>query len=362
MTNRRSVATAALLLAAAIAGCGASAGSNAVAPPPPSPTTPVKGTLRMFTYADTVVPALLSPFKAANPALSVESATFASDQEAAAKLAGGFQADVVEVCLDEMQPLLARKLLRPINTAGITDWNQLEPVFAKAPGVVQGGKTYIVPLSSGPHGLIYNTKVFPHGVSSYAALFDPSLKGRVALDAGGTLTAIGDTALALGYRNPMSLTNAEVAKVGAYLQAHHDQFRAYASTDADSVNLMKSGEVVLMDGGRGTAQAMQADGVPVKWVGPSGSTVSWVCGLAITNQAANLPAAYRVINYYLSPRAQAINAAQGYVVTNKRALPLVPVQYRATADPSSIARTIPESEPANFANYERVFQAVLAGG
>ena len=62
---------------------------------------------------------------------------FGSNQEAAAKLAGGFEADVVEVCLDEMSPLTARNLLRPLDPTGITDWDEL--VFRDSPGVVEGG-------------------------------------------------------------------------------------------------------------------------------------------------------------------------------------------------------------------------------
>ncbi len=72
--------------------------------PPKDPDAPVSGTLRVFAYQDTVADDLLDPFRKQNPNLDVKTASFGSDEEAAAKLAGGFKADVVEVCLDEMQP------------------------------------------------------------------------------------------------------------------------------------------------------------------------------------------------------------------------------------------------------------------
>jgi spermidine/putrescine transport system substrate-binding protein len=59
----------------------------------------VSGTLRTFTYDDTIAPDLFDDFKKENPDLDVQSATFDSDSEAAAKLAGGFRADVVEELL-----------------------------------------------------------------------------------------------------------------------------------------------------------------------------------------------------------------------------------------------------------------------
>ncbi len=48
---------------------------------------------------------MLDPFREANPDLELKTASFNSNKAAAAKLAGGFEADVVEVCADEMEPL-----------------------------------------------------------------------------------------------------------------------------------------------------------------------------------------------------------------------------------------------------------------
>ncbi len=116
---RLPVRALALLLAGALTACGGTGGEQAgVAEAPADPEAPATGTLSVFAYQDTVTDALLDPFREANPDLEVRTATFGSNQEAATKLAGGFEADVVEVCLDEMSPLTARNLLRPLDTAG----------------------------------------------------------------------------------------------------------------------------------------------------------------------------------------------------------------------------------------------------
>src|SRR5436309_704676 len=81
---------------------GSGGGTQAVAPPPKSPEATASGTLHVFTYEDTVAPDLMKPFERQNPDLNVETASFGSDEEAAAKLGGGFRADVIESCLDEM--------------------------------------------------------------------------------------------------------------------------------------------------------------------------------------------------------------------------------------------------------------------
>jgi spermidine/putrescine transport system substrate-binding protein len=360
---RRLAQVASILLACgALAACGgddAEGPSGDVAPAPADPEAEVSGELRVFAYEDTVTDELLDPFREANPDLDVRTATFNSNQQAAAKLAGGFEADVVEVCLDEMRPLQARGLLRPLDTGGVPDWDDL--VFTEAEGVRDGENVYVVPLSAGPQGLIYNTEEVPDGVDSFADLFDAEFADRVALEGDYSLPPIAETALALGIEDPMNLTPEQLDEVQAYLEDNRDQFRALWRSDSDLVNLFKSGEVVLADGGPGIAQRMRDAGVPVEWVAPSEGALSWVCGLSITTDAANTDAAYALINWQASPEAQAIRAEGGYVVTNPEAMSVVPEKYQATADPATLQTAIAETEPPRFDQWTRAFEEFQAG-
>jgi spermidine/putrescine-binding protein len=350
-----------LALLALVAGCG---GERTVtqAPAPASPEQPATGTLRIFSYDDTVAKPMINPFKKANPGVTLKIATFDSNQEAAAKLRAGFKADIVNVCLDEMQPLIKANLLRPIDTTGVKAWNDLTPTLRNAKGVTIDGKVYVVPNSAGPQGLIYNTKALPQGIDSFKDLFDPSLKGRVTMDGGNALTPIAETALAMGMKDPMSLTDDQVGQVKDYMLAHRDQFRTFSSSDPDMVNLFKSGEVVASDGGRGTVQELLDAHVPVKYVKPVEGQLSWVCGFGITRDATNLNAAYRLINWYTSPKGQATLAHGGFVISNPKAIPLVPAKFKSTADPSSIDGAIAEAEPDNFSVWTRAWQEIKAAG
>ncbi len=347
----------ALLGGALVAGCGNS-GNSALAPAPKDPEGPATGTLRVFAYGDTVPDEMLDPFRDANPDLNVEVATFDSNKAAAAKLAGGFEADVVEVCTDEMQPLLARNLIRPLDPDGVADFDKI--AFSDAEEVRNAaGEVLFVPASAGPHGLIVNTEALPAGADSYAALFDPAYAGQVALEA-TPLTAIAASAMAIGLDDPMNLTDEEVEQAKQNLLDNRDNFRAFAESDASMVNLFKSGEVYLADGGRGTAMAMADDGLAVEWVAPSEGALSWVCGLAISSKAENIPAAYELINYYASPEAQAISAEMGFVAMNPDALPFVSAKFKESADPSNLETAIAQTEPENVEIYDRAWQEVLA--
>jgi spermidine/putrescine-binding protein len=355
---RGAIATAAAAALLALAGCGSGGGTSEVAPPPEDPDAPVSGTLRIFAYGDTVPDEMLDPFREANPDLELKVATFDSNKAAAAKLAGGFEADVVEVCTDEMAPLLARGLIRPLDPRGVAEFDKL--AFSDKQEVRnEAGEVLFVPASAGPHGLIVDTAAIPEGVDSYNDLFDPAYAGDVALEA-TPLTAIAITAMALGADDPTNLTDEEVEEAKQYLLDNRDNFRAFAESDSSMVNLFKSGEVVLADGGRGTTQAMVDDGLPVEWVAPKEGALSWVCGLAITSKAQNIPAAYKLINYYASPEAQAISGDMGFVAMNPDAMPLVSKDYRETADPRTLETAIATTEPPNAEVYERAWQEVLA--
>ena len=359
MTIKRGLATAgaAALLTAGLAACGSTTGDSSTAEAPANPAAPVSGTLRTFTYSDTIAPHLLEPFKEQNPKVSVKTATFDSDAEAAAKLVGGFQADVVEACADEINPLSERNLLRPLDTKGVPGFDTL--TFHDAPGVTDDkGQVLFVPISAGPQGLIINTEKVDDVEHSWKALFDPKYAGEVAIEGDEALTPLGETALAMGMKKPMELNSKQIGEVTDYLKEHKGQFRSYTESDSDTINLLKSGEVVLTDGGRGTAIAAEEAGVPVEWIAPEEGPLSWICGLGIPAGSANLPAAYKLINYYTSPAAQAQSAEEGYVVTNPKALPLVPKKWKESADPASVKNAIAEREPPNYEEYVHAWQEV----
>ncbi len=359
MSRNGLLACAFLALAWGISACGGSASESAVAPAPTDPDAPATGTLTVFAYQDTITDELLDPFREANPDLEVETAGFGSNQEAAAKLAGGFEADVVEVCLDEMSSLTVRNLLRPLDPDGITDWDDL--VFRDSEGVRDGEDVLVVPLSAGPQGLIYDAEeIEPGEVDSFADLFDPQFADRVALEADYPLPAIAETALALGIEDPMNMTSDQVEQVKQHLIDNRDQFRSLWRSDADVVNLFKSNEVALADGGPGLTERIRDTGVDARWVAPAERPLSWVCGLSITGDAQNVDAAYKLINWQASPEAQAIRAEGGYVVTNPKAIPLVDPQRRKTADPKSIENAIAETEPPIYDEWVRAFREFQA--
>ncbi|MCB0828489.1 MAG: extracellular solute-binding protein [Solirubrobacterales bacterium] len=344
-----------------VAACGSSGEdtSEATAPSKAELEKPATGTLRVFAYDDTVTDEQLDPFREANPDLDLKIATFNSNDEAAAKLAGGFEADVVEVCLDEAKPLLTRNQLRPLDTSGIAAWDKLS--FRDEPEVTQDGNVIMVPLSAGPYGIAYNTDDIPDGVDSYEQMFGGEYDGRIAIEGGNPVTPLATAALTLGFDDPFNMTDDQLEQAKQFLIDHQDAIRSYPDSDSDMVNLFKTNEAVVANSGRGTALDMIDEGIPVKWVAPEEGTWSWICGLGITSKAKNIDAAYKLINYYADPEAQAISAENGFVITNPDAESLVPAKFKETASPKSIEGSIPLTEPENIEAYTKAWQQVRTG-
>jgi spermidine/putrescine transport system substrate-binding protein len=354
MSTRAAATTALVGATLLLAACGGDDGTDAPAAAPEDPSADVSGTLRVFAYEDSVVPELIDPVLEANPDLEIQTATFDSNEEAAAKLAGGFEADVVEICLDEMQPLTDQGLLRPLDPEGIEHWENLN--FTDAEGIVIDGETYGVPLSAGLEGLVYNEEEVPGGIDEIADLFDPQFAGRATIHGSYALPLIAETALAMGIEDPINLTPEQLEDVKQYLIDHADQFRTLWGSDSDLVNLFKSGEVVVAAAGPQLAQRIIDADVPAKWAPAKEGTLSWVCGFAITSKAENIPAAYELMNFQASPEAQAIRAQDGYLVTNRKALELAPPGYRETSGVETAKTAIAEARPPDYQDWVRAFQ------
>ncbi len=161
----------------------------------------------------------------------------------------------------------------------------------------------------------------------------------------------------------MNLDDDQVEEAkNALMQLRDDgQFRAFAQSDSDMANMFKSGEIILSDGGRATADDIQKGGGNVAWALPDEGALSWVCGLAISSKADNVDAAYAFINDATSPPTQALFGNSGYVMMNPKAVPLVEDHYTDMADPRSLKGAYPETAPENADTWRKAWQEVKAG-
>jgi spermidine/putrescine transport system substrate-binding protein len=366
MTIRPSIRALGVVAALALvaAACGDSETSQEPTTGTGGSTGPVSGSLTFFAYEDAFEPALLDPFEEANPEVDVRTAAFASGDETVTKLQGGFQADVVNVCVEDTTRMVNLGLLQPIDTSRIPAWGTMFPAFRDLEGVSVDGEVYLAPMVGGTSGIMYNAEAVPEGFDSYASVFDEAYAGRIGLD-DDPLSGIALSAMALGIEDPLNLDDAELEQVKQFLIEKKPLLRSLVKGDSDIYQLFKSGEIdVVVPGYKGSTETLQKDGEPVEYALASEGQLTWTCGYSIGANAQNVDAAYALINHYAQPETQGWQAENFfYLVSNEETLDAVPakvVEEAGLEDPGNFANAIPYTVPENYDAWQQVWREFKA--
>jgi spermidine/putrescine-binding protein len=308
------------------------------------------------------MPKVIGPLEKLYPGLSIQTATFSSNDEAVAKMRGGFHPDVLNICTDDTARLVRLGLIEPIDTSRITAWGSLFSAFRHLPGVTQDGKVWMVPVDGGTGGILYNPAL-TKPVLTWRALFErPDLKGRIALEdsAESTLAVAG---FALGYKDPYRMTDAQLERVRAYLLAHRSQIRTFYAGDADFLNLYESHEIVAGFAYHDYRVTAGRAGTPGKYTTANGG-LAWFCGWGIAKGTKNLTAAYAALNYYASPVPQRYYATSyTYMVSNTKTVATLPkalVSQIGLDDPGRLQNLISFNLPPNYDKWLAIYQELKA--
>jgi spermidine/putrescine-binding protein len=360
------IAAAALV---ALAGCGGGGGSGGAGGTQASGTQPkvVSGPLRLFAYSDGFDKQLIEPFEAENPKVQLQTTPFDSVASATAKLRAGYHTDVINTCVEEgAATQVELGLLAPLDTSRIPGWKTVFPTFKKLPGVIVDGKVYVIPVDSGVTGIMYDSTKITTPPTSWADLFSPQYKGQVSVEDNPEV-AIQVGALALGIKDPVHLSDDQIEQVKNFLIAHRDVFRTYWNSDADINNLMATGEVTIAEGYPGNVLDMNRNGAKnIKFSLAKEGQIVWTCGYGISTSASNVDASYALLNYYLKPSAQLIEASRwNYIMTNEQTLKAAPPALAKRADlslPLHFENIIPASPPPDYDKWIEAWNEVKAAG
>ena len=336
------------MFAVVTAACSSGGGSSDDATTGASPGEPA-GTLRLFSYSDGFDPEYMATFFTDYPDIDLETAAFGSNDEAIAKLQAGFEADVINSCVDESTlEMVNRGLYQPLDISRLDNWDQIWPSMKELPGVEVDGEVYLVPVDAGTAGIMYNADVVTTPPDSWLDLFDPQWVGRASME-DVSVTAIDIGALSLGIEDPLNMTADQLGQVKDFLIEHRDQFRTFWKGDQDVKAQFKSGEIVISSGYPGTAKALRKEGVNVQFAVAKEGQMLWTCGYGISPDAENIDAAYALLNWYttLPPQIYA-STNWNYITSNMGILDAVPekvIQDSGLDTFGEAANAIPASPP-----------------
>ena len=193
-------------------------------------------------------------------------------------------------------------------------------------------KQYGIPLIVNSDSMIYlpeklkNIGGYESGVvDSYAAVFDPKLRGHTSME-DSWVNSVFFTALYLKKNNllkidnPANLSEAELKDVMSFLteKKKSGQFRRFWSGWEQGISLLKSGQVWCMTGWEPIQKQLVRDGINAKYATPKEGYEGWSINL-IRHSSSDISSdlCHRVANWLLGGFYGTYLAAErGYVVPN----------------------------------------------
>jgi spermidine/putrescine-binding protein len=255
----------------------------------------------------------------------VSASYMGSSDELVAKLRGGSASnyDVISPSSDVATMIVASNLAAPLDLAKLPSYPQLSERLRSLPLVRMNDKVYGVPFTWGPNPLLYDTKAFPAAPDSWAALWDPKLKGKISV--WDELSTLYMAAQILGYDKPdpnhlYNLSDAELENVKKKLLELKPNIRKIWTTGGELTNLFENHEVVAAMGWPLMTNQLRKVNFPIGETIPKENTTGWIDHLMITAASEHKELATQFLAYMIDAKTQkAVTDVTGYGPANPQA-------------------------------------------
>jgi len=233
-------------------------------------------------------------------------AVFADEDEAFAKMRAGYAPDVMGPCSYEFGRWQEAGLLQPIDVTKLKYWPAIAPVLKKIPGaMIDETHAWFVPQYFAQTSITYRKDLAPDYADdkeSYKILFDPKYAGKVAV-----LEGVDDTvtlvAKAMGI-DPYAMTDEQWAQVQDKLREVVTNSRVITSDQSTIAQGLASGEIVAAITWSDSWATLKNDGVNVGFMNPKDTgRFTYVCGFVLHKDSKNYEKDYAVMDAGLSADA-----------------------------------------------------------
>ncbi len=247
---------------------------------------------------------------------------FAQADDALKRMRAGYKADLVHLCVRQLNEARDSGLIEPIDTSRIARWKDVEPALLDIRDVRVNGEYWILPWEWGYSSIAFNPATVPSVNPGYEMLVDPQFKGRTALtaDIGVNIVTAGVIA---GWKDPLSPTESEIASAPTVFAKMFENAR-FVWTDSTQLEQAWAADDVAISYVFGSAsRRMPKEGMPVQMVEP---LQTWMCGLSIgSTGTSSREAIYDYLNAMLAPASGAAMFDEyGYGHANRKTLDLIP--------------------------------------
>lgn len=282
-----------------------------------------KGQVNVFIWTEYVSEAAISDFEK-DTGIKVNVSTYSSNEDMLAKLKSESEGtyDVILPSDYAIEYLIAQDKLEALDKDKLSNLSNIDPAYLDES--FDPGNVYSVPYEGGVACIAVNTAKVDKEITSYADLFDPSLKSQlVVLD--DYRAVIGMTERSMGLS--MNETDPDtLAQVEEKLLTLKDNIKLYDS-DSPKSALISGDCTVGMVWSAEVALAMD-ENPDIEIMYPTEGAYVFLDNWAIPKGAKNYDAAMEFINYMLSAEAAKMNIEDfPYLCPNKTALEMLGEDY-----------------------------------
>ncbi len=229
-----------------------------------------------------------------------------SNDEIVAKMAAGDRNyDVISPAVNYSQMIVDMGALEALSPDRLTHFMETFESFRNHPGVQRDGNIYAVPMAWGAIPLMYRTDKFDSPPTSATVLWDPALKGKIAIQDVSMSIYLAARVLWGADKDVYNLNDQELAQVKEKLLEQKSLVRDYWSSAGELVDLYAKGEVWVSETWGGYQVGLLTEqGIPVAEVIPVEKADGWQDVWNIVKGTPNLDCAYEWVNFMSGPEGQ----------------------------------------------------------
>jgi spermidine/putrescine-binding protein len=281
-------------------------------------------TLNLMVWEGYADPSYVKAFEEQNHC-KVSATYMESSDDLMAKLRGGHAGnyDVISPSSDVANVIATSGLAMALDLKKIPSYGQLSPQLTSLSLVRSKGSIYGVPFMWGSDPMIYDTTAFPQPPESWTVMWDPKLKGKVAV--WDDLSTVYMAAQVLGYDKPnaghlYNLSDDDLDKVKKKLVELKPNIRRMWSKGEELTNLFQNHEVVIAMGWPLMTNQLRKINFPVGETIPTENTTGWIDHLMITAGSENKELAHQFLEFMIQAQTQKkVTDVTGYTPANPRA-------------------------------------------
>ncbi len=239
----------------------------------------------------------------------VDSKSYGTSDEAFSLMKTG-DYDVVAASGDASLRLVAAGDVAPVNTDLLENYDGIFDFLKMQSWNSVDGVSYGIPHGYGANLLMYNTEVFPDGLTSWSAVFDDASANAGKVTAYDSPIYIADAAVylmatkpELGITNPYALDETQLAAAVDLLKAQRANIGEYWSDYLKEIQAFETGDSVVGTTWQVIQNSVTTGNTAV--VLPEEGTTGWSDTWMISSQAKSPNCAYAWLDYIASPEANA---------------------------------------------------------